>query len=530
MSATSADHWSNRAREFVEPYLCGAERIVRIATGFFTVQGYDLLRRFLSGKQVHVLVGYDETSKERLRAKMVDDIMTHLSLWEAVNRRAAVEDLVQKLATGEMRIIEQGLPDFIDARIRKHDHAKVFIVDETAALVGSSNLTLSGLLHNTEALSAVLDSDRVRQWIAWYEEYWQAPDTYDLTQALLEALRRWLGLRPPYDVYLRTIEALVPEEEADRPRDAYKMPTEYQRVVIERVLRQLKEWRGAMLVASTGLGKTVMATHVAHRLHLEGRIQNIIVFAPVQIQPDWRRTLRSAGLSYEVFTRNLLDQPRSTTRNSGAIRRIEEALDAVDDRYLIIVDESQHFVNRLQAESGLLRRSFERLLTVASTRRPYVVLLTATPLVKEVDDLNNQLLLLPHTAPRSYVKPTGQMVMEGIGDHLVHAEAWKILDTPGYFEDFIALPVSTVISTSEVAKTFATATEQGDYVQFEDGQRWIPQIEIMRIRVPVPLEPEIGHALDDGCFKHTLKRFRHRGQWRHSETTIEEHASLAWAS
>ena len=530
MSAIVTDHWSKQAREFLRPHLCGAQRLVRIATGFFTVQGYDLLRGYLMGKQVHILVGYDEMSKERLRAKMVDDIMAHLSHWEASNRRAAVEDLVRKLESGEMQIVSKETSELLDARIRKQDHAKVFIIDESAALVGSSNLTISGLLLNTEALSAVCDAERVGQWSRWYEAYWTAPDTYDLTQALLEALRRWLGLRAPYDVYLRTIQALVPEEEPERPRTEYKLPTEYQRVVIERVLRQLKEWRGAMLVASTGLGKTVMATHVAHRLRVEGKILNVIVFAPVQIQPDWHRALRNAGLSYQIFTRNLLDQPQSTTRNSSAIRRIEEALDAVDDRYLIVIDESQHFVNRLRAESGLLRRSFQRLLDVANKRKPYVVLLTATPLTKDVDDLNNQLLLLPHTAPPSYLLPTGQMVMEGIGDHLVQAEAWKILDTEQFFEDFIELPVCTVISTSQVAKNFATATKQGDYVEFEDGKRWIPQIEVRKIRVPVPLERQMSQALDDGYFRHKIQSFKHRGQWRRSETTIEEQANLAWAS
>ena len=134
-------------------------------------------------------------------------------------------------------------------------HAKLYIVDETAAAVGSSNLTISGLLRNTEGMSLVTDPERVRFWVQQYDDYWNAPDTYDLTQALLEALLRWLELSPPYDVYLKTIKALVPEDPTLPPRDDYKMPVKFQLVVIERVLRQLDEWRGAMLVPRQGLVK-----------------------------------------------------------------------------------------------------------------------------------------------------------------------------------------------------------------------------------------------------------------------------------
>lgn len=525
------DHWNNRTLDFLFQHLASAQKQVRIATGFFTVQGYDLVRSMLLGKQVNILVGYDETSKERLKRKLIDDIMVHLSRWESPNRREAVEDLVTKLECGELRLVEQGETEVLDARIRKRDHAKVYIIDTQKALVGSSNLTVSGLLNNAEGVACVNDPTRVAEWVKLFDDYWKAPDTYDLTQALLEALRRWLGLSQPYDVYLKTIQVLVPEDETELPRESYKVPTKYQLVVVERVLRQLKEYRGAMLVASTGLGKTVMATHVAHRLRSEGRIFNVIVFAPVQVQPDWERALRSAGISYQIFTRNLLDQPLTKNRNQREVRRIMEALEEVDDKYIIFVDESQHFIHQHRAKDGEVRHSFRRLVEVANQEQmPYVVLLTATPLTKGVDDLNNQLLLLPHTAPPSYTQANGQMVFAGIGEHLVEPCAWKILDEQEFFESFVNLPVCTVISTSQVAKNFATATAQGDYVDFADGKRWIPQIALKKVKVPVPLEREMTEALDRGFFRHTVKAFQLRGKWQRSESTIETQAILGWSS
>src|SRR5690606_18299262 len=162
----------------------------------------------------------------------------------------------------------------------------------------------------------------------------------DLTQAVLNALLRWLDLSAPYDVYLKTIQALVPEDPSEAPRDDYKMPVKYQQVVIERLLRQLKEYRGAMLVASTGLGKTVMATHTAYRLREEREIYNVVVFAPQQVHPDWERALDSAGLNHKLFTRNALD--RQMTRGKKSLE-LKSALEQLGEKHLIIVDESQYF-------------------------------------------------------------------------------------------------------------------------------------------------------------------------------------------
>ena len=73
------DHWNKRALDFVRPHFDQARRLARIATGFFTVQGFDLVRQVLAGKQVQLLVGFDEKSKERLRQELIEGIIAHLA-------------------------------------------------------------------------------------------------------------------------------------------------------------------------------------------------------------------------------------------------------------------------------------------------------------------------------------------------------------------------------------------------------------------------------------------------------------------
>lgn len=521
------DHWSERTIDFLAEHLPRAESLIRIATGFFTVQGYAQIRAYLRDKQVRIMVGYDEVGQERLREHLIAAIMRHLSQWDAQNRREAVQDLVRKLQNGQLQVVEQGEGESIDARFRKRDHAKLYILDETSVAVGSSNLTVNGLLHNAEGMALVSDVDRVRYWVEQYEQYWNAPDTFDLTQALLNALLRWLDLSAPYDVYLKTIQALVPEDPSEAPRDDYKMPVKYQQVVIERLLRQLKEYRGAMLVASTGLGKTVMATHTAYRLREQREIYNVVVFAPQQVHPDWERALDSAGLNHKLFTRNLLDRQMSRGRKS---LKLQSALEQIGETHLIIIDESQYFRNKRHATGERNRRSFERLLHAANEKGARIILLTATPLGKDVSDLNNQLNLLPHTATPSYTMGSGQIVMPGIGDHLIDPQAWRVQESGTFFEDFINLPVCTVISTSQVAKNFAERTLEGEFIMFGDERRWLPQISVSTVTVPVPFEEAMSQAVEKKIFHHKLRSFRTREGWNRTRTTIVTKAEIAWAS
>src|SRR5690606_20499920 len=153
------------------------------------------------------------------------------------------------------------------------------------------------------------------------------------------ALLAWLALDSPFDIYLKTIAALVAAEDVPAPRATYKMPMAYQGVVINRMLRQLEEWRGAMLVASTGLGKTVMATHTALMMReRRNAIRNILVFAPKAVGPDWEASMDSAGLNCTVFVMELLDQPGKRRRGRAReVERIITALNRVDEQYLIII-------------------------------------------------------------------------------------------------------------------------------------------------------------------------------------------------
>ncbi|MBK8433401.1 MAG: hypothetical protein IPL28_19890 [Chloroflexi bacterium] len=287
----SPDHWGKNTRDYLLPYLAQTTELIQISSGYFSIEGYNIVRHLLWGKRVQLMVGYDDASRIRLRKKLIEDIMRHLRQWEAHNRREAVLALVKQLQAGQFLLStlhdpEDEKEETLEPRERRGDHGKIYILDQQKALVGSGNFTHNGLLNNVEGMAVVEDPERVAYWVTQFNLYWNAEKTVDLTKLFLEVLLRWLSLCNPFEVYLKTLLALAPSEEVAELRPSYKMPVDYQLMVVEHLLRRLRQWGGAMLVASTGLGKTIMATHTAVRLRNENLIRNVFLcFAPKQLKP-----------------------------------------------------------------------------------------------------------------------------------------------------------------------------------------------------------------------------------------------------
>lgn len=502
------DWWDRRSSSFLDEHLTGEKELVRVATGFFSASGYALLRQHFVDCRLNIFVGYDERSRHELGQSFLKEFLLHLGNWHA-DRYSTVAAMVEKLAAGELHVM--------DARARSRDHAKVYIIDNRKAIVGSVNLTQSGLLHNFEGATVVTAPEQVADWIAKFEAFWNAPDTIDISGALLERLREWLKLRRPWEVYLKAALELLQAEEPWAPRESYRVPAEYQMVVIKRALRQLRSHRGAMIVASTGLGKTVMGTHIGVELKREGRIGNVLVLGPRAVAEEWRERFESGEVAVRVYTADILDK-RLRNDQHGKTRELVDKLKLLDDRWLVIIDESHRFKNRRNGPERE-RLSFTRLLAAVKDSGCSVLLLTATPFAAEQDNLNNQLLLLPHTSP-----DTSERL-----DFTPGAHPWRVSN----IEELSELPVATVFNTPYVAKNYARRDPDNgaDFITYPDGSKWyLPRLRLKRVQVPLALEEELAPLLNSRLFRHEPAAIVTRDGIRRLDDTVEERVCLSWAS
>lgn len=491
MSSAQRSTWfeNRKSIEYITRYLELVETEIRIASGFFTIKGWNLIREYIRDKFVYLLIGINEPGEERARLALIHEIMRELRTGLDEERRQGVQALVEKMQAEELRLV--------DARATDH-HAKLYLIDDKVALIASSNLTGKGLIGQIEAGSVITKPREVQALIQEFDEYFA--QAQDLTVELLKQLLDWLQLRTPWDIYLKTMLAF---ENINPPESSYsKKPVSYQRDMIAQTLRQLKQYEGSMLVASTGLGKTVVAVNVAIQLREQKVISNVIVIGPKAVKTNWETELWEAGLPCQYFIRQTFDKADASQDKS--IDRFEHIKElAQQQKSLLIIDESQEFRNRYKQDIWYRKKerterlAFQRLRDFCLTGNLKVLLLTGSPYAKELENINNQLFLLPHTAPSQGLFP----------DLMDDAGAWKVNDT----DEFIKLPVTSQLTTPYVAKYYAHSNDKGDkYIEFGEKYSYIPQVKLSTITFPLLVQEELSEAISDGYFniKHPNPMFR----------------------
>ncbi|MFQ4138168.1 helicase-related protein [Nodosilinea sp. PGN35] len=488
------------ALEVISTCFQSAVQDIRIASGFFTIRGWGFIRRYTSDKQVYLLVGIEDPGEDRARKALIQEIMRDLRTGLDRDRRQAVIDLVAKMQAGQFKLL--------DARALNH-HAKIYLVDHAVGIIGSSNTTGRGLLEQIESGALVTDTQEISDRIQDFETYFALAK--DLTQELLDALMRWLKLATPWDIYLKTMLAL---EDLQPIKMTYKkQPVSYQVDMIAQALRQIRDYEGSMLVASTGLGKTIVAIHVALHLKQEGLIDSVVVIGPKAVKKTWEKELRAASLHNEYFVRQILDKQSSAqARDLEVFEEVVES--AKDKRWLLVIDESHELRNRYPKNFNNLRtrkrqrQAFERLTSMIKTGNVKVLLLSGSPYAKDIENLNNQLYLLPHHAEnRSLLKESEFLEKD-----------WRISET----DEFIQLPVASQLTTPHVARYYGRHDEQGTYIQYGDERRYIPKVKLVSVDFPLMFHDEMAELIRQGYFDMKAK---HMGR-----KNIERLVRVAWTS
>ena len=513
---------SGESLEWITKHLQKTHHTIRIATAFFTIKGWNLIRRYTTDKKTYILVGLEDPGEQRAKIALVQEIMKELRSGLDQDRRKAVLELVNKIESNEFGIV--------DARSTDH-HNKLFIFDTKIAIQSSSNLTFKGLTQQVEGGLVTDQIPEIEYLVEQFDRYFA--DAHDLTEDLLDVLRRWLQLATPWDIYLKTMLAF---ENIQSPKTRYdKKPVSYQIDMIAQTLRQIRKFDGSMIVASTGLGKTVVDVHIAIHLKEEDLIDNVMIIGPKAVSSSWQREMRQAGLPYQYFVRQTFD--RTTSQRDHNLKIFEEILqDCEQQHWMLIIDECHEFRNRFKQNLFNLinnppeRRAFRRLREFIKKGNLKVLNLTGSPYGTDIDNLKNQLCLLPHKAERrQYLSdwftekcPDYQHLFD---KETKDANAWDVEEV----DQFIKVPVVSQLTTPHVAKYYGQKDEEGTYIQFAKEKRYVPDVTLHTVTFPLIFESELTEIIAKGYFKVVSKnpRFKQNAMFKDIFNRL---VKLAWAS
>ena len=356
--------------------------------------------------------------------------------------------------------------------LREPLHAKLYLAyrpddnfNKIQAIMGSSNLTYSGLTRQGELNAEFGDSDSAEKLARWFDDQWEDKFCLDITKELIDIIdNSWAGKReiPPYYIYLKTAYHL--SEEARSGIKEFTIPAEFkndlfefQQTAVKIAAHHLNNDKrgGAMIGDVVGLGKTITACAIA-KMYENTFGSNTLIICPANLQDMWAKYRKQYDLKADIMS-------------------MAKPIDVDHARYykLIIIDESHNLRN----SQGMRYRNIRDLIQKQDCK---VLLLTATPYNKQYKDLSSQLRLFIDDEtdlgirPEAYIRELGgeRKFAEKHEDFIRSIKAFERSDCQEDWQELMKLFLIRRTRTfikDNYAKTDPTNGRK--YLEFKNGHK-----------------------------------------------------------
>ena len=356
--------------------------------------------------------------------------------------------------------------------LREPLHAKLYLAyrpddnfNKIQAIMGSSNLTYSGLTRQGELNAEFGDSDSAEKLARWFDDRWEDKFCLDITKELIDIIdNSWAGKReiPPYYIYLKTAYHLSEEarsgiKEFTIPAEFKNALFEFQQTAVKIAARHLNNDKrgGAMIGDVVGLGKTITACAIA-KMYENTFGSNTLIICPANLQDMWAKYRKQYDLKADIMS-------------------MAKPIDVDNARYykLIIIDESHNLRN----SQGMRYRNMRDLIQKQDCK---VLLLTATPYNKQYKDLSSQLRLFIDDEtdlgirPEAYIRELGgeRKFAEKHEDFIRSIKAFERSDCQEDWQELMKLFLIRRTRTfikDNYAKTDPTNGRK--YLEFKNGHK-----------------------------------------------------------
>jgi len=363
--------------------------------GYFYFSGFFELYKKLKDKQVKVLVGLEverelgnrlkeyyliqEEHKRKPVSEMrqeyfksLRDLINETNFCDTAEKQEAFRIFLQKIKEGTLELKKTAEPN----------HAKLYVFESDTehsrggelpgtVITGSSNLTVSGLRNRFEinVISHEQSDYKISKKI--FDDLWIKAKLLiskdNIGEFMDEVVKKiWIGKLPkPYLAYVRVLHELLylPEQHIKYPSKITRssfFDLEYQKDAIKESLDIIKKHNGVIVADVVGLGKSIVASAVAHNLNLQ-----TIVICPPHLEKEWENYKREFRFNADVY-------------KSGSIKRALDDYKNIGGEKLIIVDEAHKYRNELTDD-------YKYLQHLCSENK--VMLLTATPFNNKPQDI-----------------------------------------------------------------------------------------------------------------------------------------------
>lgn len=352
-------------------------------------------------------------------------------------------------------------------------HAKLYLAhrpqdnfNKIQAIMGSSNLTYSGLTKQGELNAEFGDSDCAEKLANWFDDRWNDRFCLDITEELTKIIdESWAGEKEilPYYIYLKTAYHL--SQDARNGIKEFTLSPEFKRELFDFQQTAVKiaaknlnndKRNGAMIGDVVGLGKTITACAIA-KIYETTFASSTLIICPANLQDMWEKYVAKYDLKADIMS-------------------MAKPIDVDSARYyrLIIVDESHNLRN----SSG---KRYQNIRALIEHQDSKVLLLTATPYNKDFSDLSNQLRLFISEdqdlgiRPEEYIRSLGGEREFQRQHSDIHMRSIKAFEKSPYADDWNELMKLFLVRRTRtfIKENYAKLDNETGrkYLQFNDGSK-----------------------------------------------------------
>ena len=371
--------------------------------GYFYFSGFQDLHEELKDKDIRILVGMDIDKKIIEKVSALKDLNFDLYATETnISSRSGVkEDYIENFSrifndtdyfdnNDSQKAFEIFLNKIKNGSLQikktsQSNHSKFYIIHNKAefsdngnnpgmVIEGSSNLTFSGLKGQGEHNRVLQEKHYYEDDVKRFEESWANPENIVITDLdsaqnfIIEIKSKiWLySLPDPLLMYYRVLSeyfSISEMEDMKTPHDisgGKYSDLKYQKDAINLGIDRIKKFGGVIIADVVGLGKSIIASAIAHNLGYK-----TIIIAPPHLENQWKDYMSEFDFKGFVY---------STGKIEEALQRHEND----EGKLLIILDEAHKHRNEDTDNYKLLHRL---------CAGQYVMALSATPFNNDPKDI-----------------------------------------------------------------------------------------------------------------------------------------------
>ncbi len=371
--------------------------------GYFYFSGFAELHEQLRSKELRVLVGLDIERDMINRIREVDyhssmnftraevkqnyfgslvDLFNETDYFDSSVQEEAFKIFYEKIKEGSLQI----------RKTKEPNHAKMYLFENKgefsecgtypgALITGSSNLSLSGLRGRLELNAILRGKSDFQEGKQIFEELWQdavviadKDNIAEFENGVIE--KTWFEkLYSPYSFYLRVLHEYFTinyDKEFRTPHDITGgkfLDLKYQADAIQTSLATIENHNGVIISDVVGLGKSIIASAVAHNMQLR-----TIIIAPPHLVSQWEEYRSEFDFNAKVFSSGSIEK---------ALKYYLEFSDG-KKKWLLIIDEAHKYRNEFTQDYFSLHQLCQG---------NKVMLLTATPFNNRPQDIYSMIRL-----------------------------------------------------------------------------------------------------------------------------------------